>query len=360
MTRRESRSVVSRAVPAEGAFSTVWWLAQVLYSYKTVELREHVDVQEARQLIDRAPSKPINILCMDGGGIRGRCLLTMVEEMETILGAPVSTYFDLVAGTSIGGCGSLFLARYPKGEATRLARAALRELQNRCFANRSPTRLLLRGHLCADERRAFMRDICGSPSPVLATLKDGPKAFAVSARRCGAGLEPFLFRTYRVPSGTTSTALAGTSSATLEEAIEATSAAPVLFPRTLVYHERAQRGWRREAGLQSGAAAREAGVEEEGSYVADGGLVANDPTALAIREARALWPRRPIGVVISLGCGGPSALATDTDGESSFGEAVRALGGHGHTGGARFYRINPPVRGVSLMESSPLIAVDDL
>ena len=110
MTRRESRSVVSRAVPAEGAFSTVWWLAQVLYSYKTVELREHVDVQEARQLIDRAPSKPINILCMDGGGIRGRCLLTMVEEMETILGAPVSTYFDLVAGTSIGGCGSLFLA----------------------------------------------------------------------------------------------------------------------------------------------------------------------------------------------------------------------------------------------------------
>ena len=351
---------MSRAVPAEGAFSTVWWLAQVLYSYKTVELREHVDVQEARQLIDRAPSRPINILCMDGGGIRGRCLLTMVEEMETILGAPVSTYFDLVAGTSIGGCGSLFLASYPKGEATRLARAALRELQNRCFANRSPTRLLLRGHLCADERRAFMRDICGSPSPVLATLKDGPKAFAVSARRCGAGLEPFLFRTYRVPSGATSTALAGTSSATLEEAIEATSAAPVLFPRTLVYHERAHRGWRGVAGLPSGAAAREAGVEEEGSYLADGGLVANDPTALAIREARALWPRRPIGVVISLGCGGPSALATDTDGESSFGEAVRALGGHGHTGGARFYRINPPVRAVCLIEASPLIAVDVL
>ena len=108
MTRRESRSVVSRAVPAEGAFSTVWWLAQVLYSYKTVELREHVDVQEARQLIDRAPSMPINILCMDGGGIRGRCLLTMVEEMETILGAPVSTYFDLWLGRALAAAAHSF------------------------------------------------------------------------------------------------------------------------------------------------------------------------------------------------------------------------------------------------------------
>ncbi len=342
--------------PAEGRLATIWWLAHVLFAGRPVSLREHVNFQEAYQLIDRAPRRPINILCMDGGGMRGRCLLTMVEEMEKKLGASVSTHFDLVAGTSIGGCGALFLARYPDGDATRLARDALHELQTRCFANRSPTRLLMRGHLCADERRDFIRELCGAPSPVLSSFKFGPKAFAVSARqrRHGAGLEPFLFRTYHVPAIATP-ALAGTSSATLEEAIEATSAAPVLFPRALVFHERPPthgRAATRKPGAPGGKAAREAGINEEGSFLADGGLVANDPTALAIREARALWPRRPIGVVVSLGTGGASPLATDTDGESSFGEALRTLGGRGLAGGARFFRLNPPVRGISLMESS--------
>ena len=35
----------------------------------------------------------------------------------------------------------------------------------------------------------------------------------------------------------------------------------------------------------------------------DGGLVANNPTWHAMMEAHRLWPGRPIGVVVSLGCG---------------------------------------------------------
>ena len=30
----------------------------------------------------------------------------------------------------------------------------------------------------------------------------------------------------------------------------------------------------------------------------DGGLVANDPTMVAIQEAAALWPGRPLGLVL--------------------------------------------------------------
>ena len=101
---------------------------------------------------------PINVLCMDGGGIRGRCLLAMVEEMEAVLGAPIAEHFDLIAGTSIGGCGSLFLSRYPEwGHATRMARKALQELQSRCFAakQRNWGRLFSRGFLCADARQGL-------------------------------------------------------------------------------------------------------------------------------------------------------------------------------------------------------------
>ena len=43
--------------------------------------------------------RPVNILCMDGGGIRGRNLLVMVEEIERMCGQPVSELFDLVTPT---------------------------------------------------------------------------------------------------------------------------------------------------------------------------------------------------------------------------------------------------------------------
>lgn len=33
----------------------------------------------------------------------------------------------------------------------------------------------------------------------------------------------------------------------------------------------------------------------------DGGLTANNPTEIALQEARYIWPNRKIGIVVSLG-----------------------------------------------------------
>lgn len=37
--------------------------------------------------------------------------------------------------------------------------------------------------------------------------------------------------------------------------------------------------------------------------IADGGLVANNPTKYCLSEVQALWPNRPIGCIVSIGCG---------------------------------------------------------
>eukprot|EP00962_Isochrysis_galbana_P049652 scaffold21146_cov112-Isochrysis_galbana.AAC.2 len=184
---------------------------------------------------------PVNILCLDGGGILGRNHMAIVEELELATGTPACRSFDLVAGTSIGGCGALFLSKYGPN-ATAMARAAMSELQHRCFAKRSLGRLLRHGHLCADGRRRFIHDLCGDDEDT--TMRDGPPGFALAARRCpDSGLRPFLFRSYPLPEapaildgtpaifgGSTAAILDGTSVARLWEAVDATSAAPFMFP----------------------------------------------------------------------------------------------------------------------------------
>jgi len=52
-------------------------------------------------------------------------------------------------------------------------------------------------------------------------------------------------------------------------------------------------------------------VKFEGKSYVDGAVCANNPTALAIVEAAALWPGRPIEVIVSLGVGGNPDEADD-------------------------------------------------
>jgi len=48
-------------------------------------------------------------------------------------------------------------------------------------------------------------------------------------------------------------------------------------------------------------------VLKNGKEFADGGIIHNNPSLVAISEARAIWKDRPIGTLVSLGCGRPDA-----------------------------------------------------
>lgn len=45
---------------------------------------------------------PKRILALDGGGIRGRITLGILQRIEAVVGSPLSSHFDLIGGTSTG------------------------------------------------------------------------------------------------------------------------------------------------------------------------------------------------------------------------------------------------------------------
>jgi hypothetical protein len=98
---------------AGGILATAsWGLASLRYRLMTSQLNFDLNapVTQPQTQAHSASARPVNLLVMDGGGIKGRNLMVMVEEMERDLGVSASSMFELMGGTSIGGAGAMFLA----------------------------------------------------------------------------------------------------------------------------------------------------------------------------------------------------------------------------------------------------------
>ena len=61
-----------------------------------------VDIDLVHHVSPSSITKPFRILSLDGGGIRGAFIASVLATMEERLG-PISQHFDLMAGTSTGG-----------------------------------------------------------------------------------------------------------------------------------------------------------------------------------------------------------------------------------------------------------------
>lgn len=213
------------------------------------------------------------ILCIDGGGIVGTFPAAFLAGLEQHLDSPIGTYFDLIAGTSTGGILALGLGmghparrlldlyetRGPeifgqhRSQFANIAASIARQIRwiYRRKHNSSPLRMALEdtfGDRCIGE--AQTRLLVPAWNPVLRTV--------------------YIYKTAHHPR------LRTDYKARVVDAALATAAAPTYFNRH---------------------------TTPQGVGLIDGGVWANNPTALAVVEAVTLLGWHPESLqVLSLAC----------------------------------------------------------
>lgn len=221
--------------------------------------------------------RPIRILSLDGGGIRGIIPALVLAELERRTGRPIARQFDLIAGTSTGGILALGLARPGAGGAPHYSAADLVGLYERegrvIFAAPFWRRIPVLGNLFSEKYPArniegvlqsYFGDTLLSEAlteliiPCYELENRTPWFF----RRCRARTQPgwdFPLRTVA----------------------RATSAAPTYFPAIALPAPPPGPDW----------------------ALIDGGVFANNPALCAYVEARTLFPKARDFLVVSIGTG---------------------------------------------------------
>ncbi|XP_062418707.1 calcium-independent phospholipase A2-gamma-like [Pungitius pungitius] len=297
--------------------------------------------------VDPVKGSGIRVLSIDGGGTRGVVPLQVLKLLEAQTGRRIHQLFDYICGVSTGAVLAfmLGLAQFSLEECADMYRRFGAEV----FRQNPLVGTMKMGwshsYYNTETWEAILREKLGN-RVLIKTAGDEstPKVSAVSAVvNWGTSPKAFVFRNYNHKPGSLSR-YAGGSLCEMWQAVRASSAAP---------------GYFQEFPLQS-------------DIHQDGGIILNNPCALAVHESRLLWPNQPFQCVLSLGTGrydnakrGPAtstslrakisnliSSATDTEGVHTLLDDLLAPD--------VYFRFNPTLSAlVSLDESRPR-AMDQL
>ena len=267
-------------------------------------------------------NRPLRILCIDGGGIKGLVPALILQRIEMQTRRPIRELFDLVCGTSTGGIIALgtcinhqdicdIVSVYEQQASTIFANDGATRWRGAAVGLGAGMGATLGGGLGAGMgagmgaaagaavagaarllrdpparhsanglEQILQRFSINSETGEHRTMADPhgpsimavPKVFVVAAEEKDTRFKPYLFRNYVNPG---MHATPGSNTGKVWEVGRATSAAPTFFPP----------------------------ISIDGTKFFDGGLVANNPIQYAVREVRDIWPDRNVGVIVSLGCG---------------------------------------------------------
>uniref|UniRef100_A0A1A8EYZ4 Patatin-like phospholipase domain containing 8 n=1 Tax=Nothobranchius korthausae TaxID=1143690 RepID=A0A1A8EYZ4_9TELE len=238
-------------------------------------------VREALAVVgytDPVKGRGIRVLSIDGGGTRGLLALQTLHKLQDLTGKPIHQLFDYICGVSTGAILAFMLGIFqiPLEECEDM----YRKLGSDVFKQNVIVGTVKMGwsHAFYDSEiwENILKERMGEGS-MIESARDPhcPKVSAVSTIvNRGSPLKAYVFRNYRLMPGVRSHYL-GDCKHKMWQAIRASSAAPGYFQEFVLGKDLHQ----------------------------DGGLLINNPTALAIHECKCLWPDTPLQCVLSLGTG---------------------------------------------------------
>ncbi|KAM5236054.1 calcium-independent phospholipase A2-gamma [Ctenodactylus gundi] len=228
--------------------------------------------------VDPVKGRGIRILTIDGGGTRGVVALQTLRKLVELTQKPVHQLFDYICGVSTGAILAFMLGLFhmPLDECEEL----YRKLGSDVFSQNVivGTVKMSWSHAFYDSQtwEKILKDRMGSALMIETARNPAcPKVAAVSTI-VNRGITPkaFVFRNYGHFPGVNSHYLGGCQYK-MWQAIRASSAAPGYFAEYALGNDLHQ----------------------------DGGLLLNNPSALAMHECKCLWPDVPLECIVSLGTG---------------------------------------------------------
>lgn len=257
----------------------------------------------------------LRILSLDGGGTRGIASIAIMKSIvDSLGGTEICDSFDLIAGTSTGAIIAFLIGL--RRESNRQAKKRYDELIEKIFVKNSLAASMMLFTTASYSEVPFtqiMMDILGENSMIDSRADPRvPLVFCVSAKMTSTTSKLCLFRNYNYSGGEKKDTFVispkdarhklgfisskedekkhfqeesntekvasrheGSFRVLQRAALRATTAAPTVFKPVLLGKD----------------------------MFSDGGIVASNPAAVAIHEARTIYPDIPIECVVSLGTG---------------------------------------------------------
>ncbi|CAE6474253.1 unnamed protein product [Rhizoctonia solani] len=230
---------------------------------------------------DQEGSKGLNILCIDGGGVRGLSSLIILQEImgrvENIKASgKVHPYehFDLIAGTGTGGIIACMLARLRMP--VEKAKLEFAQLAENVFKDKKISgTTMYKGTKLQEALKTLVREATGAEGERMDENGEGSACktviFAMARHNLNAGL-PVLFRSYAVTTNPGPDCI-------IREALYATMAHPDLFKGIDIFESRMPQ-----------------------SFIG-GELGCSNPLAHVLAEVERIYPDRQVACIISIGAG---------------------------------------------------------